>query len=310
MRVVGVLLAAAVMAPSAAAQARRKAKAWEDFLPPRLGDAELVPEGMLSIGILDGKYRLPGGKDGEPRQMTVTIAFDPDMIDHLGSLVVSKPGETRKLDDGVYEGMRLDGRFLQRRCDPAATDCQVDMALADRVWLRVRVERPTDRGEPLRWLKRLDLKGIETLARKEKLEPLSTRERHGTLAVLGRSDELANLPQLSVAEVVASQKPPPPKIDSLTPEQIKSSLDARGDIRVCHLEASAKDAGPPGGEIAVSFTVQPSGKALTDVKVETTTITDPGIRDCLLRQLRSGTFPPARQPTKGRHTFVFPPPPR
>src|SRR4030095_14455574 len=147
MRVVGALLAALLIAPSAAAQTRGKAKAWEDFLPPRLGNAELVPEGKLSIGILDGKYRLPGGKDGEPRLMTVTIAFDPDMIDHLGSLVVSKPRETRKLDDGVYEGMRLDGRFLQRRCDPAATDCRVDMALADRVWLQVRVERPTDHGE-------------------------------------------------------------------------------------------------------------------------------------------------------------------
>jgi hypothetical protein len=193
MRVVGAFLAALVIAPSAAAQARPKAKAWEDFLPPRLGDAELVPEGKLSIGVLDGKYRLPGGKDAEPRQMTVTIAFDPDMIDHLGSLVVSKPGETRKLEDGVYEGMRLDGRFLQRRCNPGASDCRVDMALADRVRLQVRVERPTDRGEPLRWLKRLDLKGIETLARKEKLEPLSKRQRQGKLLLLEQSEELQNL---------------------------------------------------------------------------------------------------------------------
>ena len=119
-----------------------------------------------------------------------------------------------------------------------------------------------------------------------------------------------NLPKLSVADVVASQRPPPPKIDSLTPEQIKNSLDARPDWQVCYEETTAKDAAPPGGELTVSFTVQPSGKAAIDVKIEATTLTDPGLRDCVVRRLqRGGTFPPARQPTQGRHTFVFPPPP-
>ena len=192
-RVVGALLAALVVAPSAGAQARRKAKAWEDFLPPRLGDAERVPKGKLSIGVWEGNYRLPGGKDAEPRQMTIKIAHDLDALDNLGSLAVSKPGETQKLEDGVYEGMRVGGRFLQRKCDPAALECQVDVVLADRVWLQLRVKQPTDRGEPLRWLKRLDLKGIEALARKENLEPLSKQERHGKLRILEESDELQNL---------------------------------------------------------------------------------------------------------------------
>jgi hypothetical protein len=193
MRVVRLLFAALLLAPSGAAQARGQAKSWEGFLPPRLGEAELVPEGKLSLGVWEARYRLPRGKDAEPRQMTITIAHDPSSLENLGSLVVRKPGETRKLEDGIYEGMRLDGRFLQRRCDPAATDCQLDMVLADRVWLQVRVTGPTDRGEPLRWLKRLDLKGMEALARKEKLEPLSKKERHGKLQILEQSEELQNL---------------------------------------------------------------------------------------------------------------------
>jgi len=188
------LLAALVMAPSAATEARGKPKAWEDFLPPRLGDAERAPEGKPSTGVWEAKYRLPGRNDAESRQMTIVIAHDLDALDNLGSLAVSKPGETQKLEDGVYEGLRVGGRFLQRKCDPAAaTECRVDLALADRVWIQLRVERPTDRGEPLRWLKRLDLKGIEALARKENLEPLSKQERHGKLKILEQSEELQNL---------------------------------------------------------------------------------------------------------------------
>jgi len=187
------LIAALALVPSGAAQARDKAKSWEDFLPARLGEAELIPEGKLALDVWDGKYRLPGGKDADARQMTISIAFDPSVLDKPGTFVVRKPGETQKDEDGVYEGMRVNGRFAQRKCDPAATECQVDLVLVDRVWLQVRVKGPTDRGEPLRWLKRLDLKGMEALARKEKLEPLSKKERQGKLQLLEQSEELQNL---------------------------------------------------------------------------------------------------------------------
>jgi hypothetical protein len=170
----GVLLAvlggaALAMAITGAARAGGNPKNLTDFLPARLGDAHADPATIPGPDRVTRMYSLKGNSDAAPHYVTVTLIIGPDESELAEALAVRKVGETRPTDSGLDAvGLRIDGRFVQRACGLYRTRCVVDVVLARRMLLvHMDLERPTDNDEVLRWLKRLDLRGMEAFARKQ-----------------------------------------------------------------------------------------------------------------------------------------------
>jgi hypothetical protein len=308
-------LALSLSWPAAAGTPAAAAKRIEDFLPPRLDGAELAlasePERTI------GSYQLPGKPGGDTRQVAITLIVGPDAIDVRDATIVSKPGKAIDFAGYTYEALRVGGRFVQRACGLEGFECRVDVLLAKRLLVSLRVERPTERGEPLRLLERIDLKALEAFARKQPVsrtrapDALADRlhKEEAKLVDIWRSEQKA---WLKAVGTPASSAPsprgwtvPPAAAESLTADQIKHGLGARSlGVRACYEVAAEENARLSGGDITVSFTVERSGK-IASAKIEATTVTDQGVEACVLRQLQKASFPAARQPTSARHTFAF-----
>jgi hypothetical protein len=298
--------------PAAATAAKR----IEDFVPRRLAGAELTQSSAPDRTV--GWYLLPAAAEGGTRHVAVTLVPGPDAIEVRDATVVLKPGKTIDFAGYAYEGLRLDGRFVQRACGLDGRECQIDVMLAKRLLVSLRVERPTDRDEPLRLLAQIDIKGLEAFARKQ---PVSRVARSPDPAADRLHKEEAKLVEIWRAEQRAWLKAvgtpssgpaanrtwtvPPAAAESLTGEQIQRGLGARSlGVRACYELAAEENARLSGGEITVSFTVEPSG-AIANPKIEASTVADPNVESCVLRQLQKTSFPAARDATSARHTFAF-----
>ena len=272
------VVAAVGLAPSAHAQLRPRPTSLMDFLPARLGGAELHPMwfGPHHPGNGSFGYTLVGKASGS-RRIIITFGWDP----YGRGLMVRKLGETR--DDRVahYEGLRLAGRFVQLGCRHDVFQCQVKVVLAKRVLLELSVELPRDGREAIRLLKQLDLDGMETFL----------RQRPGPSPRAGArlDDPIADSDHRGYVTF-------PRAPYSLSPWQVERAVAARRELGACHRG---------GGKLTVSFTIDPAGK-VTDTKVEDSSLRDEKAEDCVRRELEQGTFPKAPLPTKSKHTFVFP----
>jgi hypothetical protein len=313
----GGALALALWWPAAAAGAAAgAAQRIEDFLPPRLAGADVVVSSETDRTV--GAYQLPGKAEGDIRNVAVTLLARPDPIDVREATLVRKPGETIAFAGDSYEGVRLGGRFAQRACGPENTECRVDVMLAKRLVLSLRVERPTDRGEPLRLLEQLDIKGLEAFARKQQPPRVAPASDAGAGRLRKEEAKLVELLRAEPREGIKTVgKPPagaaapgslaalPPPADALTGEQIRRGLGVRSlGVRACYEVAVAENPALSGGEITVSFTVEPGGK-LASPKIEASTVADQAVAACVLRQLQKCWFAAARESTSARHTFVF-----
>ena len=302
-------------ATAAAAAAPAAVKRIEDFLPPRLDGAEVAitsePERTV------GSYQLPGKAGGDTRHVGITLNLGPDAIELRDATIVPKPGKTIDFAGYTYEGLRVGGRFVQRACGLESFECRVDVLLAKRLLVSVRVERPTERGEPLRLLDQIDIKGLEAFARKQPVsrsrspDGLAARlhKEEAKLVEIWRAEQRAWLK--AVGTPASSPASPrswtalPAAAESLTADQIKHGLGARSlGVRACYEVAAEENPRLSGGDITVSFTVEPSGK-IANAKIEATTVADPPVEACVLRQLQKASFPAAREPTSARHTFAF-----
>lgn len=302
-------------APAGAAAAKPAAKRIEGFLPPRLDGAEpvLASEPERTVGW----YQLPGKAGGDKRHVAVTFILGPDPIEVRDATIVPKPGKTIDFAGQTYEGLRVGGRFVQRACGLASFECRVDVLLAKRLLVSVRVERPTERDEPLRLLGQIDLKGLEAFARKQ---PVSRSRARDALADRLHKEEaklveIWRTEQRTWLEAVGTGSSSQPSLrswtvlptaaESLTADQIKHGLGARSlGVRACYEVAAEESSQLSGGDITVSFTVEPSGK-LANAKIEATTVANQAVEACVLRQLQKTSFPAAREPTSARHTFAF-----
>jgi hypothetical protein len=86
---------------------------------------------------------------------------------------------------------------------------------------------------------------------------------------------------------------------------IQRGLGARSlGVRACYEVAAEENPKLSGGEITVSFTVEPTGKMINP-KIEISTVADAAVEACVLRQMDKMSFPAARESTSARHTFAF-----
>jgi hypothetical protein len=153
---------AVVVAQSVPAEAAPKSV--EDLLPPRIGLAERqpMPEGR---GRFDGpggmwveaRYQVAGDEgDSRPRALVLNLVH---LIDPVAAktdyFVVRKPGQTLDRNGATFEGVKVDGRFVQRRHDQSGATGDVRLLLAGRVLLILAIERPIDRDEAARWLRQI-----------------------------------------------------------------------------------------------------------------------------------------------------------
>jgi len=312
---VAATVGALALALWSSALAAPAAKRLEEFLPPRLDGAELAlsPAAERTVG----QYQLTG-KAGDARHVAVTLIAAPDAIEVRDATIVLKPGKTLDFAGYSYEGLRQDGRFVQRACALDGVECQVDVMLAKRLLVSLRVERPADRAEALRLLAQVDLKGLEAFARKQ---PVARASRSGDAGADRLQKEQAKLVDIwraeqrawlkaagtpgSVAPSAKTWTAPAAAAESLTAEQIQRGLGARSlGVRACYEVAAEENPQLSGGDITVSFTVEPTGK-MVNPKVEATTVADQAVEACVLRQLRKTSFPAARESTSARHTFAF-----
>jgi len=300
---------------SALAAPAPAAKRIEELLPPRLDGAALTLSSAAERPV--GRYQLPGKAAGDTRHVAITLILGPDAIELRDATVVLKPGKTIDFAGYAYDGLRLDGRFVQRACALDGLECQVDVVLAKRLLVSVRVERPADRDEPLRLLKQVDLKGLEAFARKQPAaraarssDAVAARlpKEEAKLVEIWRAEQRAWLKAVgtpSSAPSTRSWTAPPAAAESLTANQIQRGLGARSlGVRACYEVAAEENPKLSGGEITVSFTVEPAGN-MVNPKIEATTVADAAVEACVLRQLGKTSFPAAREATSARHTFAF-----
>jgi hypothetical protein len=171
---VALLAAGAVGQPTAGAS---KLKSLEAFLPAKIGGGRRERE--LRLPPLGGRpdggpkdahaaYLLPGR-----RYLNVNLMWVKDLAFEEAQFRVSAPGETHE-DEAAYlshEGFEVDGFFVQRtqylpRPDGHGGDkSEARALLADRIAVLVSVERPNEPDEPVKWMRKLDLRGLAALAR-------------------------------------------------------------------------------------------------------------------------------------------------
>jgi hypothetical protein len=165
----------AAMIPSLAGAAKPKTKSLEDFLPVTLAGAKRQKEPPPPLGMppasgprdAHGAYLLP-----DPRFVNVNLMWVKDLAFEKAQFKVAKAGETdENLTLGLkLEGFDVDGVFVERtQYLPTADGRRGDKSearalLGDRIVVLVSVERPTDANEPLDFIRKLDLRGLTTLA--------------------------------------------------------------------------------------------------------------------------------------------------
>jgi hypothetical protein len=94
-------------------------------------------------------------------------------------------------------------------------------------------------------------------------------------------------------------KPPPPQgthNGGLSPEQVRRVVMGRiGAIRACYEGEAQKNPGLKGG-VTVAWTIDPSGN-VAGASLAGTTLNNPRVEGCVIRQVRSWHFPAAEAPT-------------
>ncbi len=119
--------------------------------PPDIG----VTEGPL---IAHGAYRIQ--EDGDARLVNVNLI---EVVDLEFERAQFKAENGESLEGGAITGQEIDGRLVQRRAYGTPPKSEVIVLLADRIVVRVSVEKAEDPDEALRYLAALDLAGLEAL---------------------------------------------------------------------------------------------------------------------------------------------------
>ncbi len=105
-------------------------------------------------------------------------------------------------------------------------------------------------------------------------------------------------------KVAGSDKPAPGQ--GLTPAQISRVVQSRyGAFRACYEAASAREPNLSGG-VTVSFSITPGGDT-TGSRVQSSTLGNPRVEGCILRQFARLRFPTADKGTNASWPFIFKP---
>ena len=104
---------------------------------------------------------------------------------------------------------------------------------------------------------------------------------------------------------VAGKDTPKPG-QGLSPAQIQRVVMSRfGAFRACYELALAKDPSAKGG-ITVGFSISPGG-AVSSASVSSSSLGNPRVEGCVLRQFNRLKFPTADKGTNAAYPFVFKP---
>lgn len=99
----------------------------------------------------------------------------------------------------------------------------------------------------------------------------------------------------------------PPAEQVYPPDRIQSIQEVFGrrtqQVQDCYREARiGKGAEPPAGDVVVSMTLTPAGRAV-DVRIERSALASPPIESCLTTLVQSWEF--GELPTNGRFSYTF-----
>ena len=101
-------------------------------------------------------------------------------------------------------------------------------------------------------------------------------------------------------------KDSPPAGQGLSPEQVRRVVYSRqGAFQACYEIASAHDPTLKGG-VSVSFSISPGG-SVSSASIANSSLNNPRVEGCILRQFNRLQFPSADKPTGANFPFVFRP---
>jgi len=115
----------------------------------------------------------------------------------------------------------------------------------------------------------------------------------------------ARLPRLALPEAGKVGSPAAPAASGPSREEVREVVSRGGaGIRVCYERELIGSASPREGRVLLRWTIDAKGH-VTNLVVEKDTIRIPELRECLLRQVRSWTFPPCSEGCTIVYPFEF-----
>jgi hypothetical protein len=162
------LVVCATVAVAGTALARPAPTRLADFFPATV-------EGRAGVNVYPPKdryraeadYELEGGPDADgaahPRKLRFELTWATDPRYERSRFYVRAAGQTRSVEGNDFKGFKVQGRFVERAFRGGRSAGRA--LLADRMTVEITVEPARDPDEALRWMRELDLAGIERFAR-------------------------------------------------------------------------------------------------------------------------------------------------
>jgi hypothetical protein len=115
-----------------------------------------------TMGVTEGSLIAHGAYLIEEERRFVNVNFT-EVVDLEFEKAQFRVGKGESKEDGAIAGQEIDGRLVQRTSYGSPAKSEATVLLADRIVVRVSVEKAKDPDEAIAYLKALDLSGLEGL---------------------------------------------------------------------------------------------------------------------------------------------------